>query len=90
MIIELFSRGIFCVLLLMDKILREQNTNRNKLLFTLILRLNAVHNNEGNSKIAAKAAETWAALSILAVASPQLMEHNKQQNKCSCKFNDSH
>ena len=53
-IIELFSRDIFYAFLLMDKILREQNTNRNKLLFTLILRLSAVYNKEGIQKLLRK------------------------------------
>ena len=68
----------------MDKILREQNTNRNKLLFTLILRLSAVHNKEGIQKLLRK----WPSGQPL--ASPQLMEHNKRQNQCSCNFNESH
>ena len=38
----------------MDKILRQQNTNRNKLLFTLILRLSAVYNKEGIQKLLRK------------------------------------
>ena len=54
----------YYTVLLTDKILKEQNTNRNKLLFVYIFALSAGHNKEIN--ISAKVAEN----NSVAVATP--------------------